>query len=239
LTIVIGEEHVAISPRKSTFRIADIVTFNVEHSFGNDATKDILGSEIMVYDPSDNLYWDGDPLDTWSDVDEWWIVPYSAQTAGLNQMLLLDDAPLGEWSWEWLDSEGDEIETGVFTVSEAAESIISAQIEDLNTALGDLQDDISGVEDSVDSVKTDIASAKAASDAAKAAADAAADAISDIADTAGEATTAAEAAKTAAEDAKQAAGGLTTLVYGAIAASLVAALAAIVSLMQISRRIAG
>jgi len=36
-----------------------------------------------------------------------------------------------------------------------------------------------------------------------------------------------------------AANGLTTLVYGAIGASLVAALAAIVSLMQISRRIAG
>ncbi|GAH44983.1 unnamed protein product, partial [marine sediment metagenome] len=33
--------------------------------------------------------------------------------------------------------------------------------------------------------------------------------------------------------------GLTGLVYGAIGASLIAALAAIVSLMQISRRIAG
>ena len=35
------------------------------------------------------------------------------------------------------------------------------------------------------------------------------------------------------------ASGLTTLVYGAIGASLIAALAAIVSLMQISKRIAG
>jgi hypothetical protein len=40
-------------------------------------------------------------------------------------------------------------------------------------------------------------------------------------------------------EARNAANGLTTLVYGAIGASLVAALAAIVSLMQISRRIAG
>ncbi len=46
-------------------------------------------------------------------------------------------------------------------------------------------------------------------------------------------------AKTATEGAKTAATGLTTLVYGAIGASLIAALAAIVSLMQISRRIAG
>ena len=34
-------------------------------------------------------------------------------------------------------------------------------------------------------------------------------------------------------------GGLTTLIYGAIGASLIAALASIVSLMQISRRIGG
>ena len=46
-------------------------------------------------------------------------------------------------------------------------------------------------------------------------------------------------AASAAEDASSAASGLTTLVYGAIGASLIAALAAIVSLMQISRRIAG
>ena len=39
--------------------------------------------------------------------------------------------------------------------------------------------------------------------------------------------------------AQQQTSGLTTLVYGAIGASLIAALAAIVSLMQISRRIAG
>ena len=239
IAFIIGEVHEDISPRKATFSIGDTVTFIIQHTFGDDPNQDILGGDVKVYDPDDNLYWHGDDLITWTQVQQWYEAPYSSQTAGGNPMVLLDDAPLGEWSYEWRDTDKDTIEEGTFNVKEAPEAILSGQIEDLSTAIDGLQDDISGVEDSVDSVKTDIASAKAAADAAKDAADMAADAISDIAETAGEATTAAEAAKTAAEDAKKAAGGLTTLVYGAIGASLVAALAAIVSLMQISRRIAG
>ena len=84
-------------------------------------------------------------------------------------------------------------------------------VEDLESSLGDLEDSVSDIADTADSAKT----------AANAAADAASDAAS------------------AAEDASSATSGLTTLVYGAIGASLIAALAAIVSLMQISRRIAG
>jgi hypothetical protein len=52
------------------------------------------------------------------------------------------------------------------------------------------------------------------------------------------AKTAADGAKAAADNAAAAANGLTTLVYAAIGASLIAALAAIVALMQISRKIA-
>ena len=66
-----------------------------------------------------------------------------------------------------------------------------------------------------------------------------ADTASDAKDAADNAKSAADAAKTSADEAKTVTSGLTTLVYGAIGASLVAALAAIVSLMQISRRIAG
>jgi len=85
-------------------------------------------------------------------------------------------------------------------------------------AVSDLEDSMSDLEDSmgdIADVSTD------ALDAAQLAADAAADAAS------------------AAEGAGDAAKGLTSLVYGAIGASLIAALAAIVSLMQISKKIAG
>jgi len=87
-----------------------------------------------------------------------------------------------------------------------------------SAAVADLEDSLSDLEDSMG----DIADASnSALDAAQEAADAAADAA------------------TAAEGAGDAAKGLTSLVYGAIGASLIAALAAIVSLMQISKKIAG
>jgi hypothetical protein len=81
--------------------------------------------------------------------------------------------------------------------------------------------------------------AVSAADAAKTAADSGLAAALDAKTTAQTAADAANDAADAAEGAKTAASGLTTLVYGAIGASLIAALAAIVSLMQISRRIAG
>jgi hypothetical protein len=93
----------------------------------------------------------------------------------------------------------------------AAANAAGDAVDDLESSLGDLEDSVGDIADTADSAET----------AANAAADAAADAAS------------------AAEDASSAASGLTTLVYGAIGASLIAALAAIVSLMQISRRIAG
>jgi hypothetical protein len=77
-----------------------------------------------------------------------------------------------------------------------------------------------------------------AANAAKTSADAATAAATSAGTKADAAKTAADGAKTAADSAAAAANGLTTLVYAAIGASLIAALAAIVALMQISRKIA-
>ena len=77
-----------------------------------------------------------------------------------------------------------------------------------------------------------------AANAAKTSADAATAAATAAGTKSDAAKTAADAAKTAADSAATAANGLTTLVYAAIGASLIAALAAIVALMQISRKIA-
>jgi hypothetical protein len=239
LEFTIGAVHSEISPRKAVFRIEETVSFNVEHSYGDDEDEDIYGGVINVYDPMGNLYWAGDPLDTWTDVDLWWVVPLSDQTANGNPMVLLDDAPLGEWSYEWLDDDDDELATGTFNVESSEADVLSGQIEDLSGELSDLSDDVAGVSDEIAGVKSDINDAIAAANAATQAANAATEAVNSIADTANSAAEAAENAAQAAEDAKAASSGLTTLVYGAIGASLVAALAAIVSLMQISRRIAG
>jgi archaellum component FlaC len=148
------------------------------------------------------------------------------------------------------------------------ESGLSDLQDDIAGVTSDLEDDIDALSDEIGDVKSDLETVKddiigdlsdeiaGAKDAANAASDAVDDlkgsvsdlesSVSDIADTASNAKDAADAAAdaasdaaSAAEDASSAASGLTTLVYGAIGASLIAALAAIVSLMQISRRIAG
>jgi hypothetical protein len=239
IEFVVGEVHKEIAPRKATFRIGDTVTFNIEHTFGDDPNQDILKGDLKIYDPDGTLYWSGDDLETWSQVETWFEVPYSAQTAGGNPMVLLDDAPLGPWSFKWRDKDGDTLEEGTFNVEASSEDIIGEQIEDLNSAIDDLTDDISSVTDAVAGVQSNVNSAIQAANAAVEAANAAVEAVNAVAATAGDAAQAAQDAADAASDAKDAAGGLTTLVYGAIGASLVAALAAIVSLMQISRRIAG
>jgi methyl-accepting chemotaxis protein len=133
-------------------------------------------------------------------------------------------------------------------------SDLGDEIDGLSSEIGDVASDVDNLRDEiVGDLSDDIAAATAA---ANAAGDAVTDlegslsdlesSVSDIADTANSAADAAASAAdaadnaaSAAEDASSAASGLTTLVYGAIGASLIAALAAIVSLMQISRRIAG
>jgi len=225
----------AITPRKATFKISETVAFNVQSSFKQ------ADSYIKIWDPAGNLYWQTNDFVTgsWIKVGTLQVYPFYEQTAGANPMVLLEDAPLGTYTWKWYDVDDDVLSSGTFMVAAATESVLGKQIEDLNTAVTDLTSDISTVSTEVAAVRTQITNAINAANAAVTAANAATQAVNAVAQTASAASTAATNAAAAATEAKNAANGLTTLVYGAIGASLVAALAAIVSLMQISRRIAG
>jgi archaellum component FlaC len=146
-----------------------------------------------------------------------------------------------------------EVESSISGLSEDIGGL-TTDISGVKSDLSGVKSDLSGVKSDLDTVKSDIiadlsdeiATATSAANSASDAVGDLEDTVSDIADTANNAKTSADSAKTAADaakasadEAKTAASGLTTLVYGAIGASLIAALAAIVSLMQISRRIAG
>ena len=222
-----------ISSKKSTYNIGDIVGFDIQTSFTEKK------SFIKIYDPSGNLYWNTTQFNTWVEVGDFKVVPYYTQLSNGQLMELGTDAPLGEWSWEWIDVNGDELDSGVFTVEAAAESVIGEQVADLNNQITDIADQLSDVTAEFDDVKSDIADVAAIAEQAVSAAQQAAEAVQTVAQTANTASQAASDAAEAANAARDAANGLTTLVYGAIGAALVAALAAIVSLMQISRRIAG
>jgi uncharacterized protein YoxC len=158
---------------------------------------------------------------------------------------------------EQVDARLSEVEGSLNDLADDIAGVQTDLADDLDALSGEIGDVASEVDNLRDEIVSELADDIAA---ATAAANAAGDAISDlegsmsdledsvgdIADTANSAKSAADAAAdaasdaaSAAEDASSAASGLTTLVYGAIGASLIAALAAIVSLMQISRRIAG
>jgi len=229
------EKTVDIEPRKTVFRVGETLGFNVESSFMQE------DSYIEVYDPSGVLYWDTDVFDedVWTQVGTIMRVPYYSQVAGGNPMTFLEDAPIGIWTWEWYDDEDDLLDEGTFEVQESSADVLGGQVEDLNNKITDLTSQVDGISSDFDDVRSDIADVAAIAEQAVTAAQQAAEAVETVAQTANQANTAAENAATAAEAARDAANGLTTLVYGAIGAALVAALAAIVSLMQISRRIAG
>jgi len=229
------EKTVDVEARKSVFRVGDTLAFNLESSFAQD------DSYIKIWGPSGDLYWRTDDFvaGVWLKVGTVELVPYYQQVAGGNPMTFLDDAPLGTWEWSWYDDDDDVVDEGTFTVEAAAADVIGEQVADLANDIMDLADQLMDVSEEFGDVQSDIADVAAIAEQAVSAAQQAAEAVQTVAQTANQANTAAENAATAAEAARDAANSLTTLVYGAIGAALVAALAAIVSLMQISRRIAG
>ncbi len=250
------EKSIIVDTRKTKFARGESVAFDITSSFAQHE------SYIEIYDPVSDLYWttdlftdgSGDPPteDMWLKVGEIQTVPYYYQTAGGNQLFLLEDAQLGTWSWEWYDDDDDELDSGTFEVTEAGEDVLSTQLTELSSDLADIATDFTSVSTDVSDLASGVSALSESVAQAIAAANAANEAVSDVAaavasvadtavnaaDAATSAATAAASAKEAADSAGAAASRLTNLVYGAIVASLVAAIAAIVSLMQISKKIA-
>ncbi len=242
-TFALTAKHIVATPRKPTFGVGDTISFQLEHTFGN--VKPQNNSVIKIYDPSGVLVFAGDKLATWVQTGLWYTAPYSSQTSAGNPMVLASDAALGTWSYKWVDGNGDKIVNGTFAVAAAAPSPVQQQIIDLGKQLTDLKAQITGITTQITSIQTaataaqnTATAAQTSAAAAKTSADAATTAATAAGTAANAAVTAANAAKTSADNAAAGTSGLTTLVYAAIGASLVAALAAIVALMQISRKIA-
>jgi hypothetical protein len=242
---VVAEINTAES-HKSAYAIGDVVSFDITTNFKRDDTW------IEVFDPDGVLYWKLEFVeDDFESVDHTYTVPIMAQADAKGNLLeLTNDAPIGTWTWEWWDEVPDDDDelmmTGSFTVSIAPEAALEERLTGVETAISGLSSSVSDLGTKADAAAADSAAAKAAAESAKSSAESAAEAIGDIADTADNAKSAADAAKsaadaakTSADEAKTAASGLSSLVYVAIGASVIAALAAIFAVMQIGRKIAG
>ncbi|MBU1173372.1 MAG: IPT/TIG domain-containing protein, partial [Proteobacteria bacterium] len=197
-------KSIDVEPRKSSFARGETVAFNIWSSFpqGN--------SYIEIYDPTGDLYWTTDEFEStmWLKVGTLQTVPYYYQTAGGNALLLLEDATLGTWSWEWYDVDDEELSSGTFTVTAAPADVISSQLTQLNADLAQLSTDFSSVSTDVNSLTTSVAALSdtlaqtiAAVNANSNAVQDVAAAVASVADTASNAVDAANAAAAAATSA--------------------------------------
>jgi hypothetical protein len=105
-------KFLSITPHKSAYNRGDPVRFNIESSFEE------VGSYIRIFDPEGSFVWQTDDLDSWIEGDITYLAPFYTQTAGGNIMVLGDDAPLGNWTWTWYDSDDVALSSGIFTVEE-------------------------------------------------------------------------------------------------------------------------
>jgi cellobiose-specific phosphotransferase system component IIA len=117
-TFKVLPKHVVATPRNATFARGDTITFQLEDTY---KTAPVDGSVIKIYDPSGSPVFSSDKLDSakWIKTGLWYTLPYSAQTASGNPMVIPDGAPLGIWSFKWVGTDSKDIAAGTFTVARA------------------------------------------------------------------------------------------------------------------------
>jgi hypothetical protein len=143
---------------------------------------------------------------------------------------------------EWASTTYTVLDKNAVNTNKTLNDILAAlqglNIPALTTKIDDAAAKANAAATAATAAGTKADAATAAANAAKASADAATAAAGTASTKSDAATTAANAAKASADAAAAASQGLTTLVYVAIAAAVVAALAAIYAVMQITKKIA-
>jgi len=173
-------------------------------------------------------------------------VPISIKTkvgelyTGSAQYRLPADAKLGTWFWNATIS--DVTVNGTFTVaekvapdiSELAKDVASLKetVKDLGDAVSTLTETVSDLSDIVESQASDIDKLSTALSSLK-------EDVSNLSTAVSNAQSAAEKASEAAEAAQGATSAISMAVYGAVILSLIAAVAAIMSIVILQRKIAG
>ena len=260
------EARVSVAPRKALFDRGDTIQFTVKNDFDfEDSYMKIWDpydnlywrTEVFedwlkvgdIYTVPFYLQTSGmNPMTLSQDapLGTWFYVFYEEGTTQLTNGTFV----VGPSSSAQVEEKLSEIWASMEGITENIDSITDEISDDIADLSGEIDDVVADVQDMIDDITTDIAAdlAKVASDTEAAVSDAVSDIEADIGDIADAQNQLASeidamgqdtaAAREAAEDAQGATQGLTGIVYGAIGCSLIAALAAIVSLMQISKKIA-
>jgi len=165
--------------------------------------------------------------------------------SGSATYLLPSDAVLGTWFWNTTIS--GITRNGTFTVVEKPTMAgLSVEVSKLKSDVASLADTVEDLSDIVGDQASDIAALSEAVSDLKSAVSDLSDAlstlkgdVSNVASAVSSAQSAAEEASKAAAGAQSAASGVQTAVYGAVILSLIAAVAAIMSIIIMQRKIAG
>jgi hypothetical protein len=199
----VASKFLSITPYKSAYNRGNTVSFYIESSFEE------MGSYISIFDSDGGFVWMTDDLDYWSESDFTYFVPFYRQTAGGNIMVLGDDAPLGNWTWTWYDSDDVALSSGTFTVEEPTpdngdgddpgDGVTDEVIDELQQSLQDLEEEIaqlsSDLEDALQIIEDLTSSTTESIDEFEGT-------IEDIVDDAADSKQDAEEAKTLATEAK-------------------------------------
>ncbi len=225
-TLTISEKSIQISTTQSSYTLGDTVTFNIRSGFKE------VDSYLRIRDPDMGLYFKSTfEEDDWEESGEQWYVPVRAQFDDVNgyPFNIPTTAEAGEWQWYLYDSEDDLLAIGVFEVYESSSEGLSQRIRDLESAVEDLNSEFN---QRMDDIEDQMSAIGDIAQDAKEAAEEAEDAASSVEQKAEDAKIAAEDAKDAVDKIVSTVNEVRVLVYAAIGASIVAAVAGIVSLYQ-------
>lgn len=148
-------KFLSINPHKSAYNRGDPVRFNIESSFEE------VGSYIRIFDPDGSFVWQTDDLDSWIESDVTYLAPFYTQTAGGNIMVLGDDAPLGNWTWTWYESDDVALSSGTFTVEDPTPDDNGGDDDDTGDGVTDevideLQQDLQDLEEEIAQLSSDL-----------------------------------------------------------------------------------
>jgi hypothetical protein len=225
-TLTIVEKSIQITPQQTSYALGDTATFNIRSTFRE------VDSVLKIRDPDGDLYFQATfEEEDWEESGEQWYIPTRAQFDDDNgyPFSIPTTAATGDWGWNLYDSEEDQISAGTFTVYQTSSENLGQRLTNLEDSVEDLRIDFN---QRMDALGTEFTEIKDAVDEAKQAAENVEDAVSGVEQKAEDAKIAAEDAKEATDNIASTVNEMRILVYMAIGASIVAAVAGIFSIYQ-------
>ena len=224
----IVEVTVEVSTVRTIYAQGEDVTFKIRSTFPSGGSIELMDAD--EFNTTIEVLAGETPTGHYQLIGDWYFAYPKVKT--------YSDSPLG--TWDWTADIGGTVRHGSFELAESTTGVVLIQrINELEEDLAQLSDAVDALGSSVGGVSTDIGTVEGYVDELESDLAAVSTLVSGISASATAAETAATAARTAAEQANATASGISMAVYGSMALSLIAALAAIAAVLTLQRKVAG